>query len=700
MINSSYKSLIPSCKNFIRTFIQDNYKELIVLYFGTFIGLFFIFLSPNFGFHFSSVSTQITPFMAIYNIMNTSIVIGIGILLVVSIIPFILVFIYLPVINFGISNTDFSNVKIKSLFHAFLIFYFYIIVLLTIMVYTEGTLSIQILFFTILFVLMYSLLKREQKDGFIHNNLTRSNLAIIIVLIAFYLTFVSLGLSLIGPAKDIHVDESLYLTIGRNFAYGIPSIEISIYPTFPFILSFVIAFTRSQDVISIILIIIQGSIVFFGYKFIKSSFNDTVTALSFSFTLSISPLLLLYSNRAFIDFVGLIFIIIASESIIKRRNPFVVALFGILVIFSKVQYFLMVLFFVFLLFFPIQNKRIENLIPQFKDKSLKEIGRLIWYYNIVFENWLIRVLIPFMFIITPLFLIVKAPLVLGYNTDPNIGNLHLLTINMISDHLSQYINWSSIQTIWIHNCNTLNELYNFLINQLWIYFFIIVTIYAIFETLTKKELSYYFLPLLGVLTVLFPQLVLLALIYQRYTLNDHVLIYLLTIILFTNLVNKGLFYLLSFIKNVSISSSFLKIKYHLSFVFSIGLILILFIPTITAIYPILSATSLEFERPGYRTGVDYIKAHFSNKDTLLGIDDGWRAGWFFTDYNVININYLDGWTQFYNSCFTTNSNVTKILFIDTGEYASLVATNSSYFSPVITFESVGIYLFNATNTTP
>ena len=697
MINSFYKSLIPSSKNFIQTFIQNNYIELVILYFGTFTGLFFMFLSPNFGFHFSSLSTTVTPFMTIYSIMKNSIFVGSFILLFLSILPFILVFIYIPVLNFGISNTDFSNAKTKSFFHSFLIFYFYIMCLVNIMVYTQGTFSFQILFFSMLCALLYFLVKREQRDRFISNNLTRENIAIIVILLILYSLFVFLAFSFIGPATDIHVDESLYLTTGRNFAYGIPSLYVTNYPTFPFILSLIIAFTQNQGTISLVLIFIHGSIVIFGYKFVKSAFRDTILALSFAFTLSISPLLLLYSVRAFFDLAGIIFILITAEAVIKRRQPFLVALLGLLLLFDKMQYLLAILFFVVLIFFPIQNDRIKNLIPSFKDKSFKEILKLIWNYNVTFENWLLRVLLSFTFIFTPFFLILKAPYLLGYSVDPNIGEIQLLDINTISDHLTQYINWASLQTIWIHNGNTLNELNNFFINQLWIFFFIIVTLYALYQTVSKRELSYYFLPLVSVLTIFFPQLVLLVLIFQRYTLNAHVLIYLLTIVLFVNLVLKGGFYLVSRVKNISIHPVLPRIKYPVSFIFSITVILLLFIPTITSIYPILSTTSSEFVRPGYRSGVDYIKNHYSIKDTLLGVDDGWRAGWYFNDYNSININYLDGWSQFYNSCFTTNSSVTKILFIDTGEYASMVATNSSYFSPLIIFQSVGIYLFNDSN---
>ena len=331
----------------------------------------------------------------------------------------------------------------------------------------------------------------------------------------------------------------------------------------------------------------------------------------------------------------------------------------------------------------------------FKDKSLKEILKLIWTYNLTFENWLIRAIISFTFLFTPLFLILKSPYILQSSVDPNVSEIKLLDLNVINNHLIQYSNWASMQTIWIHNGNTLNEINNLFLNRLWILFFIIVLIYAIIKTITKKELSYYFLPFLGLLTIFFPQLILLILIFQRYTLNAHVFIYLLTIVLFVNLVIKGVLYLVLLFKDNSIQSFFSKLKFPVSFVLSIALIFLLFIPTISMYFPMLSSTSNEFVRPGYRAGVEYIKDHYTTKDSLLGIDDGWRADWYLNNYNSINIGYMDGWTQFYNTCLTTNSSMTIILFIDTVTYSNMVATNSSYFIPVITFDSMGIYQFNA-----
>ena len=238
-------------KNFFLSLINKNYSELIILYLGTFIGFIFLFNSPNFASHFGFLSTSFFPLITIQDLLKKSFFFGLIVLLIISLGSLVFLFVYIPILNFGIFNTDFSYTRIKTLVRYFLLFLFFILFLFNIIVYTEGTIAFQLLFIVILSLLLYYIIRREQKEAFIRNNLSIQNLSIIIALLAFYALFVYLGISLIGPASDIHVDESLYLTTGRNFAHGTFLLYVTNYPTFPFILSLIIAFSQNQEVISL-----------------------------------------------------------------------------------------------------------------------------------------------------------------------------------------------------------------------------------------------------------------------------------------------------------------------------------------------------------------------------------------------------------------------------------------------------------------
>lgn len=675
--------------------VRRNTYEFIFMYIFSFVSLFFLFTNNNFSYQFKTISSALFPLIEIQSLIDSSIFNKVLWLLVISFYPLINALIFVPILNFSFYNTSSSDNQKKLTLRLFFAFFIFLFILANVIVYTEGTFSNHFLLVSLFAFIIFFLNKQEKSSNLVTNSFHQSNKLVLLLLAAFYMLFIYLSFSLIGPAHDIHVDESLYLTLGRYFSLGVPALQISIYPTLPFILSFIISFTQNIATISSFLIFLHGSIVFVSYKFVKSSFNDSKLALLFSFTTSISPLLLLYSNRAFIDLIALIFILLTIESIIMRRSPFLVAFLGFIVIFSKAQYLLMVLFFLIFIFFPIQNKRLQKLIPSFREKNFKQILQLLWTYNVTFENWLARVIVSFICLFTPFFAILKASLILGDNTDPNTHDVKLLDINTINNHLQQYYNWSLLKTIWIHNGNVSNQIHNFLISDIWLALFLIVSIYALYETIKCKELSFYFLPLFGFLFMFLPQLILLSRIFQRYAINFHVLIFLLTIVLGIDLFLKGLAALGSLLNSSLIHSVSQNIKLSFSSVIAILLVMIIFMPVLTSFYPNLQYNSLQFDKPGFVSGVNFFKSKYSTKNVILGVDDGWRAGWYFPDYSKINIIFGNGWNQFYYYCLVTNSSVIKILFVDVMEFNNVILQNDSYFYPIHIFDTMGIYQFNS-----
>jgi hypothetical protein len=334
-----------------------------------------------------------------------------------------------------------------------------------------------------------------------------------------------------------------------------------------------------------------------------------------------------------------------------------------------------------------------------KINSLKAYLQNIWKYNVIHDNWLIRVIMTFLFIFVPLFIGMKISLILGINSDPNIGDVKFLDLDTVANHFQQYVNWGTLQTKSINNGNIPEFMYSFPITDVWFFLFIIVTLYAIYDTYKSKDLSYFFLPLLSFITIFFIQLILLERLFQRYVINFYVFIFLLTIVLTIKLFIKGSSYFFLLINKYSKINTSNNVKSSLSLVMSIVLLIIIFLPVVSTHYPQLQTESRHFEKPGIKDGIHYIYEHFSDSNTLLGIDDGWRADWFFFNYERINVIYLDGWSQFYNKCLTSTNYQQIILFMDSYQYHLVILQNTSFFDTVVLLGEMGIYQFNSSKVT-
>ena len=183
------------------------------------------------------------------------------------------------------------------------------------------------------------------------------------------------------------------------------------------------------------------------------------------------------------------------------------------------------------------------------------------------------------------------------NADPNSGAVTILNLKIITNHFQQYFNWFSLKTIWIANGITPSEEFHFLISDIWIYMLLIISLYAFYETYRNKELSYYFIPFMSFIFMFLPQLFLLETLYQRYSLVYHVYMYLLTIILFINLLLKGVGFIIEIgTQNYFTMNIPMTVKICSNYIGSVILILIVFLPVLTTFYPMLSNESKQFDK--------------------------------------------------------------------------------------------------------
>lgn len=319
--NSKINRLFTNIANYFKI----AYLDIIILYLISIIGIFALFNNNNILLFFNSISSSFTGFEKLYDIIHSSVLIGTILILLFSFGPIFMVLFYTPVFTFCIFGTNSSLNKSRNIMRILIGIFGYILLLTNLIISLQSTFAIQFLFLTLILVATVILVKKCYSNEDLSKLLIINNLIPLFLVIGFYLLFVMLGTSIIGSAQDIHVDESLYMTIGRNFSFGRPEIQVSIYPTMPVILSIIIAFFSEQEFISFILIFIHGSLVIAGFLFAKNIFDDKNLAVIFSFILSISPLLILYSNRAFIDLIGLILFLITAEAVVKRRSPIFVS---------------------------------------------------------------------------------------------------------------------------------------------------------------------------------------------------------------------------------------------------------------------------------------------------------------------------------------------------------------------------------------
>ena len=648
---------------------KKNFLGIILTLVMTYILLNTFFISRNFIYHFGAISSNIFPIVRIHLFFLENKFAGSMIFLGIAVILIFLLLVY-GLIIYKISNNDFQETNNQKYVFTLLICWLTLIInmnLISLFPNVTGYRISILLFFVTLWFIFARMYRKWTREKFVKQKFLILQLAIIYVF-AFLVRIIIVGL-----AYDLQVDETLYLSMGRLLIEGEMSFHPTHYPMLPYIISLGFAIFPSQSFVSLILISIHSILPIAGYLFIMALYKNKKIALAFSVLLIFSPFYLIYSNRAFMDTIGLILFLLISEALIKKRNPVYLGILGTILLLLKLQYVLQILFFLSVLIWSIFTK---------KEKR----GSLLW----IFETLIVLVMFYF-----PVFYFTKSGLITGEIIDPNTSSISLLTFSTIKTNLLQYFNWAFLRTIYVHSGETGNNRY--ILFYLGVISLFVISIYAFIKSIKQKSFSPYFLALISIFTLLLPQLLILDKCYQRYSLFLHTFSFLLPLAILSIIIYDMITKAISKISYLNIDVNNPKNIMGRNYFLPILIAFILFLPGIIQFYPVVKAQNENLSINGYRDGSNYIIANYNTHEVILGVHSGWHSMWYFSDYKAINLIHNNGIELFYNYFINNDTkDLQKIIFIPISLLDPIFGINVSNCILFLKFNEMGLYSYNFT----
>ena len=657
---------------YFRDTIQNSYtkRNILILSAVTFLLLNLLLISPNFDSHFGRFFSKVFFLKFLQDVYASNLIFGIGLLILITIFLILVVFLYAAFFSYltGFYRESSKNQQVLALI---MLVWVLLLLILNFLENIPPPLGYQL---TVV-LLVITLLGLCYKNLFMYIRQyleSYENRFLALVLVAIFIFSLALRLVLVGPAYDIHADEAYYLTEGRLLTQGIISIGYDHYPLLPVLLSIGLGINPTIETASLFLIVINSFIPLAGYAFGSSLYDNKKVGIAFAIILVFSPFLILYSNRAFMDPLALLLFLLIGDALIKRRNPLYVGILGTLLFMDKLQYVLEGFFFLSLLLW---SKKLEN-------------RRLDLNH---FIDWILRSIGFFLVIFSPIFIVLKWGLLTGQYTDPNVNFLGLLSEQQIFSNFSQYFNWAALRTTNLDG-STGNDT---IIYLLALFSLLIISIIGVIQIFRQKKLTPLIFPLLSFATLLTPQLFILSRYFQRYALFLHAFTFMLPIAIVLEMLVSTIFYIGKWFfheqkyKNIRVLVSPIP-KYLLLIVFC----LLISFPLFTLYYPDLPEQNLSFEVFGYRQGAEYIVQHYNQNTSILGVDDGWRAGWFFPNMQTINLIDNNGIQTLLSMLQNTSLDKTVIIYAQTYYFPLILGNNTSKFQLLTTFQWMGLYLFN------
>ena len=661
--------------HYLKTTLTDPVikKILVIASLLTFVLLNTLLLSPNFTVHFQNQMSKFYPLQFFYNFYTANALLGIGLLIPGTLVIILVLLLYSMLIAYlGHYHIDpVKNEKtIAVLFSIWTMFLIFLNLITSISDPTGYLLALASILVVLIFAIRRPVIQRTKI--FLEND---ENKFLFLILIVIYCVTVLVRLVTVGVAYDIHADEALYMTEGRSLSQGFFTFGTDHFPFLPVILSIPFGISPTIASSSIFLILLNSFIPLAGYAFGSLIFKNKKAGIGFAIVLIFSPLLILYSNRAFMDSVGLLLFLLTGEAVLRRRNPIYTGVLGMFLTMDKPQYFFQAFFFLSLLLW---SNKSQNLKEDVKHAL----------------SWLVYTLLAFLATYIPVFVVVRSGMLFGHETDPELNFLQLLPLDQVSTNLTQYINWASLRTDYLHSGLVGTDTPIFYISIMSLF---IVSLVAIVRTLRTKKLDPYILPLLSFFTLLIPQVFILSICYQRYALLLNAFTFMLPIGLLAELIlGLSVFIIRSFQHFGTVKPLPTIVISDLKYIVVALICFLLILPMISTYFAGLPGQSTNFVEVGYRNGADYIYTNYNTSSTVLAIDDGWRADWYFPTYTAINLVYGNGTQQFYAIIHNTTFNMNAIVFVPTPDFTSIFGTNTSQFTLIQTFGIMDLYQYNST----